>query len=512
MAWWDWGWEQQPQSWEWRSSSDWWSGEWRWQEEEDWRTARWWQEEEDKKAALAKRAAEQEAGVEAEGKGKKGEGKGEEGKKRKKKGRNNKNRALGSGTVSNVRRLEFQKKGLKASLNREREAQGLPPLESLEELLEAQKEGKKEEEEEEEEMEEEEEEKEQGERKKVTLVPAAARASEKQSQEATSSSSSTLLDTTLDKREKKKAKAPVEAAENRAVELKAALAERVAEGAKSKAPPPNLREAPSESPDEGAALAERAAPSDSGSGRNKGEKKKVEKKVEEEKAALAERAARRQKKFEESKTGLYLDDEDEDEKEEAGSVGAAGSASVPDHASMAASSAARSVGQAESLGKGPKSWQVKFPAALGKRVAIDFHNVLEVEGPDGFEVSKENIFAVQALRESGFWVCLLSYSGAEREQATRKTLKVLERTDNLVFDEMRFVRSHLGKRGKAQLCKTLAISDLFDDRDDILWEAQSLGVTDWAIRKRGQSHPGHKRAFDKLADAVEALLTARAKG
>ena len=294
MAWWDWGWEQQPQSWEWRSSSDWWSGEWwsdrqaalderaawRWQEEEDWRTARWWQEEEDKKAALAKRAAEQEAGVEAEGKGKKGEGKGEEGKKRKKKGRNNKNRALGSGTVSNVRRLEFQKKGLKASLNREREAQGLPPLESLEELLEAQKEGKKEEEEEEEEMEEEEEEKEQGERKKVTLVPAAARElgpSEKQSQEATSSSSSTLLDTTLDKREKK-AKAPVEAAENRAVELKAALAERVAEGAKSKAPPPNLREAPSESPDEGAALAERAAPSDSGSGRNKGEKKKVEKK------------------------------------------------------------------------------------------------------------------------------------------------------------------------------------------------------------------------------------------
>ena len=73
---------------------------------------------------------------------------------------------------------------------------------------------------------------------------------------------------------------------------------------------------------------------------------------------------------------------------------------------------------------------------------------------------------------------------------------------------MRFVRSHLGKRGKAQLCKTLAISDLFDDRDDILWEAQSLGVTDWAIRKRGQSHPGHKRAFDKLADAVEALLRA----
>ena len=81
MAWWDWGWEEQPQ---WRSSSDWWSGEWwsdrqaalderaawRWQEEEDWRTARWWQEEEDKKAALAKRVAEQEDGVEAEGKGK----------------------------------------------------------------------------------------------------------------------------------------------------------------------------------------------------------------------------------------------------------------------------------------------------------------------------------------------------------------------------------------------------------------------------------------------------------
>ena len=500
MSWWgwsSWSWSQSD-DWDWQQNRWWWEGyqaalderaAWLWQEEEDRRTAqwyqeeedrKWWQEEEGSKAALAERALQE--GVigrvppEVIGGG--------TGSKKKK--RNNKGRVAGSGTVSNARRLEFQKKGLQRRLERE------------------EAERKAQEEAEEEEGDDDGDDDDKKEKKKVTLVERAARQarefgpSEKQNEkeaavlgsgdvDRSSSSSSSLLDTTLDKREKKKAKTPDEAASERAEELKAALAER-APAAFSKSPRGSV------------ALA-------------------VKTKKEEEEAALAERAARRQKKFQESKTGLYLDDEEEKEedkvKEEKESppgsvtVDSVTSASVPDHASMEASSAARSRGHGESLGKGPQTWQVKFPAALGKRVAIDFHHVLEVEGACWSRVPTENISAVQALRESGYWVCLLSYSGRDREAETRRTLKALEEQHGLVFDDKRFVRAHLGKRGKAQLCKTLAITDLFDDRDDILWEASTLGITDWAIRKARQHHYGHARAYNTLADAVEAFLESK---
>ena len=80
-------------------------------------------------------------------------------------------------------------------------------------------------------------------------------------------------------------------------------------------------------------------------------------------------------------------------------------------------------------------------------------------------VPTATVMALHHLQEQGFWLCLISYRGAEKDLEVRSQR-------HFVFDQVRFVRSHLGKRGKAYLCVQLhGVGEA-----DICEEALSKGI------------------------------------
>ena len=74
-----------------------------------------------------------------------------------------------------------------------------------------------------------------------------------------------------------------------------------------------------------------------------------------------------------------------------------------------------------------------------------------------------------------------------------KELQVREQLEGLrsrrhFFDQVRFVREHLGERGKANLRIQLKVGFLVEDRGDICKEALSKGIVVLPIRTARNDH------------------------
>ena len=121
-------------------------------------------------------------------------------------------------------------------------------------------------------------------------------------------------------------------------------------------------------------------------------------------------------------------------------------------------------------------------------------------------VTTSTIMALRRLQEQGFWLCLVSYCGAQKELQVREQLEGLRSQRHSVFDQIRFVREHLGERGKANPCIQLKLDFLVEDRDDICKEALSKGIGVCPIRTARNDHSWHQQAVDNFPAAAEALI------
>ena len=150
----------------------------------------------------------------------------------------------------------------------------------------------------------------------------------------------------------------------------------------------------------------------------------------------------------------------------------------------------------------PKSEGWVLKANKDYRVAIDYHNCLEVQE----HIPAKNLAALEGLKANGYQVFLVSFGGEEREQMVRKDLTKVQFT----FDGVKFTKARCGPNGKGVWCQQMGIGHIFDDNMKICQECKLLGMEPWPIMTRWENHPWSEKKYGCLWKAVEDFLIQQA--
>ena len=132
-----------------------------------------------------------------------------------------------------------------------------------------------------------------------------------------------------------------------------------------------------------------------------------------------------------------------------------------------------------------------FKPLLPEMVAIDFHNTLEVDD----WVDEDTL---HTLQRAGVKVWVISFGGHKRNQATIQTLS---RYRGTLIAHLSFTSQKSGWYGKAQLMQKWGVRYIFDDNEEVCNECEAAGMEVYRIGW----HSGQKH-YKCLADAVEAFL------
>ena len=136
-----------------------------------------------------------------------------------------------------------------------------------------------------------------------------------------------------------------------------------------------------------------------------------------------------------------------------------------------------------------KSWKLKANPAW--RVAVDWYNTIKLPHRP---VPPAHIAALHQL-------ILVSFCGQTRELEVRE-----EASLGVTWNQMRFTREKDGDAGKVALCKALSIGAIFDDDDEVLWDAEQQGFPYYAIRTKRHLHSWANRTYYNLPEAVDDFL------
>ena len=133
------------------------------------------------------------------------------------------------------------------------------------------------------------------------------------------------------------------------------------------------------------------------------------------------------------------------------------------------------------------------------RLAIDWFQTIRLKK----NVPYSHVQALHRLQRAGYELILLSFCGREREKQVREEAATL----GVNFSMMKFVTSKTGSNGKVAWCRRLSCGYLFDDDDNILWEAEQEAFPYYAIQTSNNPHGWCNNTYRNLPQAVEAFLS-----
>ena len=154
-----------------------------------------------------------------------------------------------------------------------------------------------------------------------------------------------------------------------------------------------------------------------------------------------------------------------------------------------------------STGPGPEP--LKKGEKLGT-VMVDFHNTLEVHD----DIPEENQEAIWSLLKKGYDVVVCSFAGRQRALEVNDTMVAQDFYQHL--KKCFCISSRCGNGGKADQCKKLGCTVIFDDGADICCECYNHGLQVFPITHPKEKHQWWEamggKTYPTLADAVKTFL------
>ena len=158
-------------------------------------------------------------------------------------------------------------------------------------------------------------------------------------------------------------------------------------------------------------------------------------------------------------------------------------------------------GAASKYAPKPKEPEPLLEQKQNKKIAVDWHGVLV--NNDYYDVS--NTCYLQALKDQGYEVHLLSYCGVKRS----KEVWQWAWHEWEGWESVSFTWSKLGKDGKATWCVNNGVTKLIDDNQHICRESQAQGIRVYPIVEgcRYKGDPLLKKVFRDFKSAVNDILS-----
>ena len=152
---------------------------------------------------------------------------------------------------------------------------------------------------------------------------------------------------------------------------------------------------------------------------------------------------------------------------------------------------------------GPGPAPLKKGEKLGT-VMVDFHNTLEVHD----DIPEENQEAIWSLLKKGYDVVVCSFAGRQRALEVNDTMVAQDFYQHL--KKCFCISSRCGNGGKADQCKKLGCTVIFDDGADICCECYNHGLQVFPITHPKEKHQWWEamggKTYPTLADAVKTFL------